>query len=77
MALSTRIRSRIKSFPMEFGKLNSREFGNLIPGNSGIENDRESRSPGKRAPGNEFPIGDGLILKCTDELYYIIVEALE
>ena len=34
---------------------NSREFPVLIPGNFGNGNDRESRAPGKRAPGNEFP----------------------
>jgi len=32
--------------------------GNLvvfIPGNSGTENDRDSRAPGKREPGNPHP----------------------
>ena len=30
----------------------------LIPGNSGTENDRDSRAPGKREPGNPHPTRD-------------------
>ena len=32
-----------------------RERGSSIPGNSGMENDRDSRAPGKQEPGNAHP----------------------
>ena len=34
----------------------------LIPGNSGTENDRVSRAPGKREPGNPHPIAEVFVL---------------
>ena len=43
-----------------------RELAVFIPRNSGTENDRDSRAPGKREPGNPHPIEDGHLWVAVD-----------
>ena len=46
--------------PLLHGSRFRRERGSSIPGNSGTDNDRDSRAPGKREPGNAFPNRDSV-----------------